>query len=103
MLIYEDLDLKRKALKLIPVERLRQEARAKFDSYKLTPSLDKLPFDFDDFLLIELLAWFKNEFFSWVNQAECETCGNPSTVLKASDRPNHREITWMAGNVEVYE
>jgi peptide-N4-(N-acetyl-beta-glucosaminyl)asparagine amidase len=103
VLIYEDPDLKRKALNLIPVEILKQEATSKFDSYKSTPSLDKLPFAFEDFLLIELLAWFKNEFFRWVNQAECDSCGNPNTVPRGSTRPNHSEVTWMAGNVEVYE
>ena len=103
VLIYEDSDLQRKALRIIPVDRLRQEANIHHNSYKLMPNMDELPFDFNDFYLIELLAWFKNEFFKWTNQAECESCGNPSTRLKMNSTPNHSEATWMAGNVEVYE
>ena len=102
VLIYEDADLKRKALKHIPVNRLREEAQSKYENYKKLPNLDKNPYEIDDFILLELLAWFKNEFFSWVNQAECEFCHNKNTVFLMNDRPNHNELSWMANNVEVY-
>ena len=103
MLIYEDADLKRKALRCIPAERLRQDAEQKYSNYKSSNHGDAQPFDLNEFLLVELLAWFKNEFFSWVNQAVCESCGNASTVFRMNAAPNHSEQTWMVSNVEVYE
>jgi peptide-N4-(N-acetyl-beta-glucosaminyl)asparagine amidase len=103
VLIYEQPDLQSKALKCIPVERLKHDAQSKHDSYKKLSNLDKTPYDLDDFVLIELLAWFKNDLFSWVNQPECEFCSDKNTVLVGMDRANHSELTWMANNVEIYQ
>lgn len=106
VMLYEDPNLKRKALNVIPVEELKSRARAKLEAYKSSTSLDTepSPLDFDDFLLLELLAWFKNEFFTWTNQPECRVCGTCQNMrFIRSDRPNRDEIAGMAGNVEVYE
>lgn len=104
-MMYEDVRLKRKALGIIPDGDLRQRALLKFNSYKITPALEgnNPPLDFEDFVLIELLAWFKNEFFSWVNHAECESCGNVNTVPNGIDSANNQESIWMAQTVEIYK
>jgi peptide-N4-(N-acetyl-beta-glucosaminyl)asparagine amidase len=106
VMLYEDPNLKRKALNVIPVDELKSRARAKLDAYKSSSSLDAdpSPLDFEDFLLLELLAWFKNEFFTWTNQPECRVCATSQNMrFIRSDRPNRDEIAGMAGNVEVYE
>lgn len=33
-----------------------------------------------DRLLLELLAWFKKEFFSWVDSLPCDFCGKKTKV-----------------------
>jgi peptide-N4-(N-acetyl-beta-glucosaminyl)asparagine amidase len=101
-MLYEDANLKRKALELIPVQALKDQARVKYESYLSTK--DANPFDLNDFLVIELLAWFKNEFFRWTNQPDCDMCNtNQNVKFKTNDKPNRDEIPGMAGNVEVYE
>ena len=103
VLIYEQESLKRKALLSIPTERLKSDAKNKYDSYKAI-TLEKLPYDFNDFLLIELLAWFKNEFFKWINQPDCDYCNsNEKMTFLHNDFPNLNEKIWMANNVEVYK
>lgn len=40
--------------------------------------LDKLEdseISIQDTLLLELLQWFKEDFFSWVDSPECSSCG----------------------------
>jgi len=106
-MFYEDLNLKQKALDKIPIGRLTREATFKFNSYaeqiKKTSSSEK-PYDLKDFLLLELLAWFKNEFFSWLNEPDCDYCNsNRNMKFKIKSRPESHEVQWLAGNVEVYE
>ncbi|KAL0593294.1 Peptide-N-asparagine amidase [Plecturocebus cupreus] len=53
----------------------------------------------EDFLLLELLHWFKEEFFHWVNNILCSKCGGQT---RSRDRllPNNDELKWGANNVE---
>lgn len=112
VMMYEDTNLKQKALKVIPVDELKNRAKNKFNTYKLTslPKGDRQddrrlpPLDFDDFFYLELLAWFKSEFFTWTNQPSCRSCDtNQNMRFIRSDQANSEEISGMAGNVEVYE
>lgn len=103
VMIYEDSDLRQKCLGKIPVNRLKSSASSKFMSY-MENNQDPQPFGERDFLVLELLAWFKNEFFSWVNQPDCQSCNsNKAMVFLKNDGPNFNEATWKAGNVEVYK
>lgn len=113
VMMYEQASLKQKALSVIPVERLRDQARANYETYNNTgenlesssnPQQQQLAFDFDDFLLLELLAWFKNEFFTWTDQPKCVNCQtNQSMRPMGQQGPNHDEIPWMVSRVEVYQ
>ncbi|KAK2090236.1 Peptide-N(4)-(N-acetyl-beta-glucosaminyl)asparagine amidase [Saguinus oedipus] len=53
----------------------------------------------EDFLLLELLHWFKEEFFQWVNNILCSKCGGQT---RSRDRllPNDDELKWGANDVE---
>lgn len=50
---------------LIPLQRLYEEAELKLEGN--SGSLE-------DQVIQRLLRWFKNEFFTWVNNAPCDYC-----------------------------
>ncbi|KAK6457292.1 uncharacterized protein RJT20DRAFT_145103 [Scheffersomyces xylosifermentans] len=59
---------------------------------------------YDDFVVLELLHYFKNNFFKWVNKPECPTCGTDDEVTGTGTRAfsgsyNPDQIT----RVEVYK
>ena len=105
VLIYENSELKAKALEKIPADRLREDAREKFYSYKMNmKNYEPKPYDLNDFLALELQSWFKNEFFQWVNEPECKNCGTKEHMrFSHAAQPVSNEIIWLANNVEVYK
>ena len=107
VLFYENEQLKEKALEKIPINQLNEYAKKKFDSYieqMKSNSSNEKHYNLKDFFLLELLSWFKNDFFSWVNEPICEICNsNKNMKFKHQANPESREVLWLAGNVEVYE
>jgi len=105
VLLYEYPSLKQKALQCMPVERFNSVALSKYTAYKSQIKSDeKSPYNLRDFIVLELMAWFKNEFFKWVNQPDCDHCNtNEAMKFKYGAVPSSSENIWMAGNVEVYE
>lgn len=59
-----DLDA---CLSVLPLERLYSAAEAR-------EALDE-SWGMQDYLIQELLKWFKHDFFQWVNSLPCEKCG----------------------------
>lgn len=53
----------------------------------------------EDFLVLELLRWFKHSFFSWVNCLSCSRCGG-STQNQGSLSPTSDDLRWGAQRVE---
>ena len=51
-----------------------------------------------------LLAWFKQDFFSWVDVPSCSSCGNDGKNLEpqAAGEPTQEEVEGGASRVEVY-
>lgn len=95
---YEDVSNQEIALKCIPRAELEKLAEEKFDSLKAKdpktkPSLKR------DILLLELLRWFKEEFFSWVDSPKCEKDGG-TTKSKGMLIPTPQEQSDGAGRVE---
>lgn len=37
-----------------------------------------------DLLLVELLEWFKSDFFTWVDSPDCEKCGEKTFMSHMS-------------------
>lgn len=65
---------KDRALEVIPVHRLYEEAAEKEDE------------PLDDEVIRRLLHWFKNDFFTWVNQPPCDSCGVHDTPIHMNKR-----------------
>jgi hypothetical protein len=74
---YEDKELQSKALALIPLEDFEMAAESNMrELQKAIKSglTSKKEVDIQELILIELLSWFKNSFFSWVDTPQCVLC-----------------------------
>ncbi|XP_011052920.1 PREDICTED: peptide-N(4)-(N-acetyl-beta-glucosaminyl)asparagine amidase isoform X2 [Acromyrmex echinatior] len=83
VLYYEDPNLQKKAKRVVPVVQLEIATMTKMrdlqKSFKLenaeaTSSQFEAELIAKDLFLLELLRWFKYEFFKWVNNPKCSTC-----------------------------
>ncbi|TDH68523.1 hypothetical protein CCR75_004577 [Bremia lactucae] len=91
---YEKKHMQEEALKRIPVENLRERARANAAPMPL----------FEHELLKQLLHWFKHEFFTWMNQPRCSSCNHEHTRSVRVEKPSTlEEVAGQASRVEVYE
>lgn len=85
---YEDEALKKSALQIIPVEKLKLNAIENLRKFQKLVKQKEITDDeppLDDFILEELAAWFKNEFFTWVNNMSCKVC-------KGETRPHGTKV-----------
>ncbi|XP_063778307.1 peptide-N(4)-(N-acetyl-beta-glucosaminyl)asparagine amidase [Pseudophryne corroboree] len=97
VLMYELPSLQQRALEHIPVSELKERAQEKLLQAR---SLDsETTVNEDDFLVLELLRWFKEDFFHWVNSLPCSQCGN-QTEAKESLTPSADDLRWGANRVE---
>ncbi|XP_067932485.1 peptide-N(4)-(N-acetyl-beta-glucosaminyl)asparagine amidase-like isoform X2 [Watersipora subatra] len=95
VLIYEKPSLQQKAKQLIPIERLSQNAKRKFHDAKGSS------FQLEDFYIIELMDWFREEFFRWVNSPDCGNCGGKTERI-GMGRPTDDDLRWDAARVELH-
>lgn len=54
---------------------MKKEVYRKLEEIKKVEKVVVISIDFRDFMLLELLVWFKNFFFSWVDVLKCDNCG----------------------------
>lgn len=91
---YENKHMQQEALQHIPVDLLHQRARA---------NASPMP-AYQDELVMQLLHWFKREFFSWMNQPKCGVCQNEKTQLVRNEGASTpEEKAGHASRVEVYQ
>lgn len=90
---YEEQELQDKALDLIPLQRLYEEAEEQI--VERGGSLE-------DRVIQRLLHWFKNEFFTWVDNAPCDFCQSTSTRSAGYAKPNSDDLFHGAHVVETY-
>ncbi|XP_061111437.1 peptide-N(4)-(N-acetyl-beta-glucosaminyl)asparagine amidase isoform X2 [Conger conger] len=97
VMVYESPSLQHKALELIPLPRLTATAQSRLkQAQEADPGCGLSE---QDMLLLELLGWFKGQFFSWVNCLPCVRCGGP-TQSRGGLPPSPDELRWDAGRVE---
>lgn len=94
VLKYEDPDLRAKAKACVPFEQLVVQAKSKSPA----KSDNKL---FRDIFLVELLDWFKQDFFKWFNGASCNSC-NQLMSFSGNGTPNSEDLKYGATRIENY-
>lgn len=92
---YEDDRLKYYGRRMIPIRTLTENAIKNMRAIQ-KQQLKQLPNDtskindpsFDDWLLVELTKWFKENFFEWVNTLPCKVCGKNDAKTEGSQIEN---------------
>ncbi|XP_039976868.1 peptide-N(4)-(N-acetyl-beta-glucosaminyl)asparagine amidase [Xiphias gladius] len=97
VMLYENPELQQKARTQIPHQQLSSAAQHKLKEAKEADPECKL--GIEDFLVLELLRWFKEDFFSWVDCLPCSRCGG-STQNASSLSPSTDDVRWGAHRVE---
>ncbi|XP_041477857.1 peptide-N(4)-(N-acetyl-beta-glucosaminyl)asparagine amidase-like isoform X1 [Lytechinus variegatus] len=100
---YEDPLLQQKAREKIPFQDLKTKAEQRLRRISSASSDDDegiLP-DFRDCLLLELMKWFKERFFRWMNSPNCSSCGGRTRAV-GNLPPTTEDLRWGAGQVEGY-
>lgn len=93
---YSDGSLQQLAREKVPLSELEAKAR---DTISKCPSVS-----LRDALLLELLHWFKKDFFKWVNKPCCHQCGGVEATMNSlgATMPTPEERLGEAGITEVY-
>lgn len=84
VLRYEDKELQHKALALIPLSEFKVAAvnnMRKLQKAIRSGHTNEQEVDIQELFLMELLSWFKNTFFSWVDSPECSSCGGTTMFV----------------------
>ncbi|XP_029298561.1 peptide-N(4)-(N-acetyl-beta-glucosaminyl)asparagine amidase isoform X2 [Cottoperca gobio] len=97
VMLYENADLQQKAMSCIPHLQLSSAAEHKLKELREEDPECKL--GIEDFLVLELLRWFKQDFFSWVDHLPCSRCKGPTQNASALT-PTPDDLHWAAQRVE---
>ncbi|XP_061884782.1 peptide-N(4)-(N-acetyl-beta-glucosaminyl)asparagine amidase isoform X1 [Entelurus aequoreus] len=100
VLLYENPALQQKARSCVPCRQLSSAAERKLKVAKEVDSECQL--GKEDFLVLELLRWFKYDFFSWVDCLPCSHCGG-QTQNTGSLSPTTDDLHWGAQRVEKHQ
>ncbi|XP_071943375.1 peptide-N(4)-(N-acetyl-beta-glucosaminyl)asparagine amidase-like [Antedon mediterranea] len=99
VMLYEEVSLQQKACQVMPLHELKQKAQRKLQRNQ--ESTNDKPYDFQDYLLLELLKWFKSRFFSWMDSPPCRHC-QARTQASGTQVPTADDLRWGAQTVEAY-
>ena len=113
---YEDPQNQKKAQSLIPHERLwnaistseNDDAHNNLtfsnkNTSNYPQSIQSYSSEDERKLLKELLEWYKNDFFTWVNAPPCHFCGSKTSNIGMETAKSQDEIINGASRVEVYK
>ncbi|CDF39846.1 unnamed protein product [Chondrus crispus] len=93
---YEDADFQDKARKTAPLQELRLKANDRLEKQRKDYPTYELA------LAKELLTWFKESFFTWVNSPDCWSCGK-ETALVGMAPPTDHELKHGGSRVEQHD
>lgn len=93
----DDPNLRAEARALVPLDTLHERREAANGTVRADGLVD----DERDGLLRQLLAWFKFEFFSWVNSPKCDACGGATRSVGMA-APTADDRAGGAARVELY-
>ena len=80
----------------MPVDALTKKANEKMKRVGAEQS------SLQEFILLELLHWFKSSFFSWVDCPKCEAC-HAETTRRGNISPTPEDLKWGGNRVEIYQ
>lgn len=92
---YEDRTLQRYIReKIVPIDELTLRVMERSSTNEMERK---------DLFLLELLNWFKDEFFTWFDQSDCDQCGKAMKFLRYSPPTDQERSEGEAQRVEVYQ
>jgi peptide-N4-(N-acetyl-beta-glucosaminyl)asparagine amidase len=97
---HEDELARALALSVAPLDALSAAAG---DAASLSVELgDDPPLAQEDALALELIRWFKADFFAWVDAPPCATCGAAGPEPRGAAPPTAAELAHGAARVETF-
>lgn len=100
--LYKDLQLHTKVKQLCPWEQLSLDASKKITAIKQNSKEETISIDTRDLFLIELLDWFKKDFFTWFQEPICKHCPGSQMKFIKYGECTAEEKRWAASRVEIY-
>lgn len=88
---YEKKSLQERMCTLMPKLRLEEEAQRRLRAIHWDCKKNRLPepnISIQEMLLYELLKWFKEDFFDWVNTLPCKYCRGETVMSHMTTDPN---------------
>ncbi|KAK4884186.1 hypothetical protein RN001_000457 [Aquatica leii] len=89
-LSYADKELQKRALAIIPKVELELAAQKRLRNLQeqvKKGNLEDPNISMQDLILLELLSWFKHDFFKWVDNPACEFCNGKTTYSHMNNDP----------------
>uniref|UniRef100_A0A1B6G378 Peptide-N(4)-(N-acetyl-beta-glucosaminyl)asparagine amidase n=1 Tax=Cuerna arida TaxID=1464854 RepID=A0A1B6G378_9HEMI len=88
VLQYEEEDTKRKALAVLPLIEINERVERRMRQHQQHARKSGQPINEDSLqetlFFTELMCWFKNDFFEWVNSPKCSQCDCDTSFVETS-------------------
>ncbi|KAK9498040.1 hypothetical protein O3M35_003925 [Rhynocoris fuscipes] len=106
VLTYEDKELQSKALSAVPIREITEKASRQLrdqqrEARDLKRNIEESEL-YERFYLNELVSWFKNEYFTWVDVRNCKDCNIDMVFIRKYNKFGTTKSPHPY-TVEVYE